>query len=100
MIRRPPRSTLFPYTTLFRSLNKLAQLHFCAATLPGVVFLGDGASLTPQLESEQRVLQLLQAAIGLGLRFSARPGNRCCLGLFRPAALAVRASRRFRVIIG
>src|SRR3712207_8653546 len=23
MIRRPPRSTLFPYTTLFRSLNKL-----------------------------------------------------------------------------
>src|SRR2546426_3801972 len=24
MIRRPPRSTLFPYTTLFRSRNKLA----------------------------------------------------------------------------
>src|SRR2546425_6678117 len=23
MIRRPPRSTLFPYTTLFRSRNKL-----------------------------------------------------------------------------
>src|SRR3712207_6945323 len=23
MIRRPPRSTLFPYTTLFRSLQKL-----------------------------------------------------------------------------
>src|SRR3712207_8552333 len=22
MIRRPPRSTLFPYTTLFRSMNK------------------------------------------------------------------------------
>src|SRR5260221_2669994 len=26
MIRRPPRSTLFPYTTLFRSLHDLAQL--------------------------------------------------------------------------
>src|SRR2546430_15607713 len=25
MIRRPPRSTLFPYTTLFRSLNALAE---------------------------------------------------------------------------
>src|SRR2546422_8915361 len=25
MIRRPPRSTLFPYTTLFRSLQKLAN---------------------------------------------------------------------------
>src|SRR3712207_7315880 len=24
MIRRPPRSTLFPYTTLFRSLGKVA----------------------------------------------------------------------------
>src|SRR3712207_9171941 len=26
MIRRPPRSTLFPYTTLFRSLEGLSQL--------------------------------------------------------------------------
>src|SRR2546426_12509688 len=25
MIRRPPRSTLFPYTTLFRSLNLFAD---------------------------------------------------------------------------
>src|SRR3712207_8791584 len=25
MIRRPPRSTLFPYTTLFRSLRSLAE---------------------------------------------------------------------------
>src|SRR2546422_2604048 len=27
MIRRPPRSTLFPYTTLFRSLLKSSQLY-------------------------------------------------------------------------
>src|SRR3712207_9187187 len=28
MIRRPPRSTLFPYTTLFRSMRaELARLH-------------------------------------------------------------------------
>src|SRR2546421_7781398 len=26
MIRRPPRSTLFPYTTLFRSIESLLQL--------------------------------------------------------------------------
>src|SRR2546428_5968084 len=25
MIRRPPRSTLFPYTTLFRSRNRIAH---------------------------------------------------------------------------
>src|SRR2546430_13482940 len=29
MIRRPPRSTLFPYTTLFRSLElHLSEIHF------------------------------------------------------------------------
>src|SRR5256885_10547319 len=27
MIRRPPRSTLFPYTTLFRSLTARADAH-------------------------------------------------------------------------
>src|SRR5260370_600721 len=31
MIRRPPRSTLFPYTTLFRSLNR--PFHACAAAV-------------------------------------------------------------------
>src|SRR3712207_7223013 len=33
MIRRPPRSTLFPYTTLFRSLAVLRPEHLRA--LPG-----------------------------------------------------------------
>src|SRR5437763_16230413 len=39
MIRRPPRSTLFPYTTLFRSLACLALAPGCPAAtapLPGV----------------------------------------------------------------
>src|SRR5690349_21973407 len=31
MIRRPPRSTLFPYTTLFRSLRGLLIAVLCAA---------------------------------------------------------------------
>src|SRR2546430_9109608 len=29
MIRRPPRSTLFPYTTLFRSLQILSEVESC-----------------------------------------------------------------------
>src|SRR5256885_10853080 len=29
MIRRPPRSTLFPYTTLFRSLYSTKNSRFC-----------------------------------------------------------------------
>src|SRR2546421_4392490 len=46
MIRRPPRSTLFPYTTLFRSLEKVerygnggireAVLHFVAKDIPSL----------------------------------------------------------------
>src|SRR5436309_13277831 len=31
MIRRPPRSTLFPYTTLFRSVDKSATRAECGA---------------------------------------------------------------------
>src|SRR5258705_10296916 len=38
MIRRPPRSTLFPYTTLFRSLAMVAAS--AALTLSGVPFMG------------------------------------------------------------
>src|SRR3712207_7283229 len=34
MIRRPPRSTLFPYTTLFRSAAGLLQARRLAATKP------------------------------------------------------------------
>src|ERR1035437_10405979 len=30
MIRRPPRSTLFPYTTLFRSVGEVADRGICA----------------------------------------------------------------------
>src|SRR2546426_11882062 len=32
MIRRPPRSTLFPYTTLFRSVNGSIEASFGRAT--------------------------------------------------------------------
>src|SRR5258708_30331642 len=36
MIRRPPRSTLFPYTTLFRSLLQGLELHLQRAAQLGV----------------------------------------------------------------
>src|SRR2546421_7605988 len=37
MIRRPPRSTLFPYTTLFRSvLDRRAVARAAAGDLPGI----------------------------------------------------------------
>src|SRR2546426_7694305 len=39
MIRRPPRSTLFPYTTLFRSLSQLSA----PADIP-IIAVGSAAS--------------------------------------------------------
>src|SRR2546429_2239914 len=36
MIRRPPRSTLFPYTTLFRSLIQLHNRQPRASFIPGL----------------------------------------------------------------
>src|SRR2546428_5770685 len=45
MIRRPPRSTLFPYTTLFRSLTGPVPLGYgAAASLIAQVAVPAGAS--------------------------------------------------------
>src|SRR2546430_4575868 len=41
MIRRPPRSTLFPYTTLFRSFKKPGPV-----AGPFKAYLGDGSVVT------------------------------------------------------
>src|SRR3712207_8081401 len=46
MIRRPPRSTLFPYTTLFRSLRLWYVAAFGVPGLPEQLLLArDGAPL-------------------------------------------------------
>src|SRR5258708_27747637 len=39
MIRRPPRSTLFPYTTLFRSTRLLAVVRISIPTMLGTAVL-------------------------------------------------------------
>src|SRR3712207_7381379 len=52
MIRRPPRSTLFPYTTLFRSMPALAQ-HF---TVIAVDQRGIGLTDKPQDGYDSRTL--------------------------------------------
>src|SRR2546430_12480954 len=40
MIRRPPRSTLFPYTTLFRSQFAPLLSHTCVIGLPKFMLAG------------------------------------------------------------
>src|SRR2546428_6965436 len=46
MTRRPPRSALFPYTTLFRSYKSDVTVHFsCADTLSGIQSCAADATL-------------------------------------------------------
>src|SRR3712207_8676375 len=47
MIRRPPRSTLFPYTTLFRSTDELRRLAVST----------QGAGLQAEAESRWRLVE-------------------------------------------
>src|SRR2546430_13318092 len=97
MIRRPPRSTLFPYTTLFRSRDDVdaarratppewqalrrsasAPLHplrVCAALAPhleaGAVLVSDGGEfgqwIQAGLEPRERLINGLSGSIGSAL---------------------------------
>src|SRR2546429_6298366 len=67
MIRRPPRSTLFPYTTLFRSRVKFQMLPKHPSAPPGTFdAVRDGlvdlsyvtASYTPARRSEEHTSEL------------------------------------------
>src|SRR5690349_23033130 len=46
MLRRPPRSTLFPYTTLFRSAAAASNAPSAAPTAAGTPTLGPRVDLT------------------------------------------------------
>src|SRR3712207_7987529 len=65
MIRRPPRSTLFPYTTLFRSAETLAQ-----------VLGGDVADDRPVLRGDDDVRDLAVAVITAGAHELVDAGQR------------------------
>src|SRR2546422_10637506 len=67
MIRRPPRSTLFPYTTLFRSRQRLLVVEELAIHHPAAELLHD-------LGPEQLVPAELDGVLEQHLRGRAVPG--------------------------
>src|SRR3712207_8103775 len=80
MIRRPPRSTLFPYTTLFRSVGPEEDEPW------GAIILGGGAFGAV----EERALRLLAAGVAPALgNADNAPG-----GLHQPSGLPNRSSLR------
>src|SRR3972149_10409435 len=59
MIRRPPRSTLFPYTTLFRSLEKGEKGGFDASSNRLQVLISEGdrsEEHTSELQSQSNLV--------------------------------------------
>src|SRR5256885_2766553 len=62
MIRRPPRSTLFPYTTLFRSLLAVAEVVETQAAAQALVEMGcnfgQGYFFSAPLEAEEALEKL------------------------------------------
>src|ERR1043165_9362259 len=78
MIRRPPRSTLFPYTTLFRSL-----------AVPAVAFIAGGALLALQQTAWPHVPHLF-TLLGGGLHsFAAAETLRTLIAFILVAPVAL-----------
>src|ERR1035437_2034542 len=70
MIRRPPRSTLFPYTTLFRSVDPLSQ------GARGRSLSGSGAGACASASREERRMSIRTAFV------STYPARHCGIATF------------------
>src|SRR2546427_4869857 len=102
MIRRPPRSTLFPYTTLFRSENAFAApLHTLGAARRAFLDLRQqGRELrerseehTSELQSQSNlVCRLLLEKKKLNLHHSRLP-KQTALEAFNPTAMKLLVHR-------
>src|SRR3712207_7199613 len=69
MIRRPPRSTLFPYTTLFRSLVRVEDvIRELESQIESLKRQGRQASRYKNLSAEIRRLEALMYAISYAER--------------------------------
>src|SRR5260370_29721673 len=69
MIRRPPRSTLFPYTTLFRSFSRNSVLTVPSPVLPvSIATVHPFLSLVMAIERSEEHTSELQSHLNLVCR--------------------------------
>src|SRR3712207_8750144 len=69
MRRRPPRSTLFPYTTLFRSADRVARL---AGVRPGLGDVGGRAGARRRHDEAVVVLVVVRGLVVVGVLLERR----------------------------
>src|SRR2546429_8970750 len=74
MIRRPPRSTLFPYTTLFRSRVVMCTIRDPQGPL-GALVVDNRASGRPIDPRERELLEMLSEYLAIALRNSRLYGE-------------------------
>src|SRR3989441_10309748 len=106
MIRRPPRSTLFPYTTLFRSRPRLEHLLLAGAVVlldPLVQLLVDERPLLER--TSHAPLLFLSPRHDHGIRRTRAPARLVALGRLAPrghrvVALALALAAAHRVVDG
>src|SRR6202030_4493706 len=92
MIRRPPRSTLFPYTTLFRSRYKRSGLFSLLFRPAGLSWLKHVDRKSTRLNSSHLVISYAVFCLKKKTRVNntdARPLQRarCALSLLAPTVL-------------
>src|SRR3712207_8810442 len=77
MIRRPPRSTLFPYTTLFRS-RKLDYSQVLAAENKGLILLTDEEENPKKIAKElyENGFRGIDIIVGENLSYKDRKSTR------------------------
>src|SRR3712207_9256117 len=90
MIRRPPRSTLFPYTTLFRSALILRAL---GDESLGIDPIGDSHYLSSDLEGEGQVAAQLHPE-GVGHQRSSSVSRSAMWSDHAPSSRSDRKSTR------
>src|SRR5438105_10176115 len=70
MLRRPPRATLFPYTTLFRSVSSSAEASGFAVVT--AVLIANAASGKPNRPGARRPLRCPQRSVSRSLSHPPR----------------------------
>src|SRR2546425_7146582 len=80
MIRRPPRSTLFPYTTLFRSLE-IGDPSLCVGCVPAAFPGGGMGQSARRSEEHTSELQSLAYLVCRLLLEKKNKGNQCACHL-------------------
>src|SRR3989454_7188467 len=98
MIRRPPRSTLFPYTTLFRSIYSVAVPGSVAADILKELAPAAGELVLPPLGPDKFINSDLEKILkGKGIKTVVALGTQAQTSVLHTGAAA--ALRGFKVIV-